>query len=267
MRRLLRFSIAVDRYKKPAPQAGRSLLRPLPSRSRIYPTSAYLSAELGQARVRVERATLFCNIKGWVRGFESISAAGNPLTPTLSPIGERERTEFAAHSWARAMTVVGALAAFVVGAAAPVSAQTASALPPGEGRELVTTACTQCHTLSVITAGRDGPVGWKKHVYNMVLRGTQLTSREADTVIQYLITNFGPTAPATTASALPSGPGKELVETRCAVCHNLERVTVVKRQKRDWETVVANMYERWGMSAPDEVNAISAYLIAQFGRE
>jgi hypothetical protein len=75
---------------------------------------------------------------------------------------------------------VGALAALVLGAATPLHAQTASALPPGEGRELVATACTQCHTLSVITAGRDGPVGWKKHVYNMVLRGTQLTPREAD---------------------------------------------------------------------------------------
>ena len=38
------------------------------------------------------------------------------------------------------------------------------------------------------------------------------------------------------------------------------------RQKRDWDTIVANMYERWGMSAPDEVQAISAYLVAQFGR-
>ena len=167
----------------------------------------------------------------------------------------------------RRLLLVAALAALVVGAASPVSAQTASALPPGEGRELVATACTQCHTLSVITAGRDGPVGWKKHVYNMVLRGTQLTPREADTVIQYLITNFGPTGPAETASALPSGPGKELVESRCAVCHNLERVTVVKRQKRDWETVVANMYERWGMSAPDEVRAITSYLATQFGRD
>jgi cytochrome c5 len=161
---------------------------------------------------------------------------------------------------------VGALA-LVFGAATPLHAQTASALPPGEGRELLATACSQCHTLSVIMAGRDGPVGWKKHVYNMVLRGTQLTPREADTVIQYLITNFGPTAPAETASALPSGPGKELVESRCAVCHNLERVTVVRRQKRDWKTVVANMYERWGISAPDEVQAISAYLVAQFGRD
>jgi len=167
----------------------------------------------------------------------------------------------------RALTLAGALAAFVLGAAAPLHAQTATSLPQGEGRDLVATACSQCHTLSVIMAGRDGPVGWKRHVYNMVLRGAQLTPREADTVIAYLTTNFGPAAPAANATALPSGAGKDLVESRCVMCHSLERVTVVKRQKRDWERVVANMYERWGMSAPDEVNAISAYLVAQFGRD
>jgi mono/diheme cytochrome c family protein len=84
-------------------------------------------------------------------------------------------------------------------------------------------------------------------------------------VITYLITHFGPGAPAAASAPLPAGAGKELVETRCAVCHTLERVTIVKRQKRDWETIVANMYERWGQSAPDEVQAISAYLVAQFG--
>ncbi len=164
------------------------------------------------------------------------------------------------------LSLLGCLAAIYLAAGTPLHAQTAGALPPGDGRDLVATACSQCHTLSVIMAGRDGPIGWKKHVYNMVLRGAQLTPREADTVIQYLTTNYGPGAPATTAVALPSGPGKELVETRCAVCHNLERVTIVKRQKRDWDTIVANMYERWGMSAPDEVQAIAAYLVAQFGR-
>src|SRR5262249_58840057 len=74
---------------------------------------------------------------------------------------------------------VAASAALGLGAAMPLHAQTASALPPGEGRDLVATACSQCHTLNVIMAGRDGPVGWKKHVYNMVLRGPQLTPREA----------------------------------------------------------------------------------------
>jgi cytochrome c5 len=161
---------------------------------------------------------------------------------------------------------LSALAALPLAIATPLYAQTTASLPQGDGRDLVATACSQCHTLSVIMAGRDGPVGWKRHVYNMVLRGAQLSPREADTVIGYLITNFGPGAPATGSASLPSGPGKELVETRCAVCHNLERVTIVKRQKRDWDTIVSNMYERWGMSAPDEMQAISAYLRAQFGR-
>jgi cytochrome c5 len=162
---------------------------------------------------------------------------------------------------------VGVLAALLLAATAPLCAQPANMLPAGEDRDLVATACSQCHSLAVIAAGRDGPVGWKRHVYNMVLRGAQLTPREADTVIQYLITNFGPSAPAASPITLPSGSGKDLVETRCAVCHTLERVTVVKRHKRDWETIVADMYERWGISAPDEVQAIKGYLVTNFGGE
>jgi cytochrome c5 len=151
--------------------------------------------------------------------------------------------------------------------AAPLHAQ--AQLPQGEGRDLVAVVCTQCHTLTPLTSSRDGPVGWKRHVYNMVIRGAQLTPREADTVIQYLVTHFGPGQPIPGAKqiTLPNGAGKDLVETRCAVCHDLERVTAVKRQKRDWETIVGDMYERWGQSAPDEVQTISAYLVGQFGRE
>jgi len=154
-------------------------------------------------------------------------------------------------------------------AAAPARAQPASALPPGEGRDLVATACAQCHTLAVIHSVRDGPVGWKRHVYNMVMRGAQLTAREADTMLDYLNTNFGPgqRMPPAKPITLPAGAGKELVETRCALCHDLERVTIAKRQKRDWEGLVANMFERLGQSAPDEARAISAYLVTQFGQD
>src|SRR5215475_15173358 len=104
--------------------------------------------------------------------------------------------------------------ALVVIIAVPARAQ--GALPPGEGRDLMATACSQCHPLNVIRSMREGAEGWKRHVYNMVTRGAQLNAREADTVIAYLATNFGPTAPATSAMpvALPGGPGKDLVETR-----------------------------------------------------
>lgn len=116
---------------------------------------------------------------------------------------------------------------------------------------------------------RDGPIGWKRHVYNMVLRGAQLPPRDVETVLTYLNTNFGPgqSLPPAKPVTLAPGAGKELVETRCTLCHDLERVTAAKRHKRDWPGVVANMFDRFGHSAPDEASAISAYLAANYGSD
>lgn len=141
-------------------------------------------------------------------------------------------------------------------------------LPPGEGRELVAAACSQCHGLQTIAAMRDGQMGWKVYVYDMILRGAQLNAREADTVLQYLVKNFGANSPkpaSTAAVTLPNGPGRELVETRCAVCHDLGRVAAVKRQKSDWDRVIGDMVARGAAIPTDEIRTISSYLVAQFG--
>jgi cytochrome c5 len=112
------------------------------------------------------------------------------------------------------------LAALLLAAATPLMAQTASTLPAGDGRDLVAAACSQCHSLAPLTAVRDGPAGWKRHVYNMVLRGAQLTPREADTVIRISSRISAPASrPAAKPVTLPAGP-TELVESRCAVCHD-----------------------------------------------
>jgi hypothetical protein len=50
------------------------------------------------------------------------------------------------------------------------------------------------------------------------------------------------------------------------MCHDLERVTAAKRQKSEWESVVANMLERFGLQAPGEARAIVAYLEANYGQ-
>jgi len=160
------------------------------------------------------------------------------------------------------------VAALVVIIAVPARAQ--GALPPGEGRDLMATSCSQCHPLNVIRSMREGAEGWKRHVYNMVTRGAQLNPREADMVIAYLVANFGPTAmPAASAAkvTLPAGPGKDLVEARCTACHDLERVAVVKRQKSEWLALVANMVDRGAVATPDEAQTITSYLMSHFGGE
>jgi cytochrome c5 len=171
----------------------------------------------------------------------------------------------------RALHAALGIAAIAIVAAGPAHAQGAPPrpLPAGEGRDLLATACTQCHNLSLIVSMRDGTAGWRRHVYNMVTRGAQLTSPEAEAVIAYLAANFGPgSVPvAATPVVLPAGPGKELVESRCTACHDLERVALAKRQRGEWAALVANMVGRGAEASPDEARAIASYLMAHFGAE
>ena len=172
------------------------------------------------------------------------------------------------------------LAGFVLGGQGLLRAQEASpsALPPGKGKDLVAAACTQCHGLRPILQMRDGAQGWRNFVDEMVLRGAQLSPEEAETVIQYLAGNLGPgqnpmgsgNASSGTGGAakvaLPPGAGKELIESRCTVCHDLGRVITAKRSKADWELVTKNMAERGGTMSPAEMQAIVSYLSSQFGK-
>jgi cytochrome c5 len=160
------------------------------------------------------------------------------------------------------------IALLILAPAAPGRAQqNANPLPPGDGRDLVAAVCSQCHYLGTIARLRDGAAAWRLFVNNMVLRGAQLTGPEIDTVVNYLALNLGPGAnlPPAKSIALPNGPGKELVETRCALCHDLERVAVVKRRKADWPIIVANMVARGATASPEETQTITDYLTANFG--
>ena len=160
-------------------------------------------------------------------------------------------------------------AVLLIAGGLPLQAQPANPLPEGEGRALVATACTQCHALTPIIMSRDGANGWRRHVYNMVIRGAQLNAAETETVIQYLTANFGPgiRLPDPVKVDLPDGAGKDLVETRCIVCHDLQRVAGVKRLKRDWPMVVDNMVMRGATANPEEARTMASYLIAHFGRD
>jgi cytochrome c5 len=167
-------------------------------------------------------------------------------------------------------------AAFVVSFIVPGHAQSqspANNLPAGNGKDIVAVACTQCHGLKLIVALRDGPVGWKHFVDDMVLRGAQLTPQEADTVSQYLAKNFGPgTSPMQSGlktEALPAGDGQKLVESHCALCHDLGRITTVGRSKDEWNNTVSNMMARAGtnVATQDEVSTMASYLASNFGRK
>ncbi len=62
----------------------------------------------------------------------------------------------------------------------------AQSLPDDEGKGLILSACAQCHTLRYTLEMRKDAENWRRTVDDMVARGTQLTSAEADIVARYL---------------------------------------------------------------------------------
>jgi cytochrome c5 len=166
----------------------------------------------------------------------------------------------------RSVTFVFA-AALAAAATSAQAQQRVDPLPPGDGHDLVAVACSQCHALGTIAKIRDGAAGWQRYVNNMVLRGAQLTKPEIGTVVSYLALHLGPGMNLPTAKpvALPDGPGKDLVATRCALCHDLERVAAVKRGKQAWPVIVADMVERGAPATAEDAKVISDYLGANFG--
>jgi cytochrome c5 len=152
--------------------------------------------------------------------------------------------------------------------AASAFAQALDPLPPGKGRDILAVACTQCHPPSVLRTLRESERGWRHHINNMVLRGAQLTADEIDIVVDYLSTVFGPgiSLPPAAKVVLPAGePGKDLVETRCSVCHDLTRVSSSKRSRNEWSGTVAKMVFYGAPVTPDEKKIITDYLQSNFG--
>jgi cytochrome c5 len=107
----------------------------------------------------------------------------------------------------------------------------------------------------------------------MILRGAQLNPQEAETVADYLAKNFGPgTLPMQSglkSQALPAGDGQKVVESHCALCHDLGRITTVERNKYEWHNTVANMMARAGtnVATQDEIETMASYLAANFGKK
>jgi cytochrome c5 len=66
------------------------------------------------------------------------------------------------------------------------------------------------------------------------------------------------------APALPEGPGKELVEAVCTVCHTLERVVAKRATKAEWQDKVLEMLQEDPDITQQERDQIVEYLAKAF---
>lgn len=86
-------------------------------------------------------------------------------------------------------------------------------LPPGAGRESVTTTCVTCHGLKLVVLGRKSQPEWAKAVNDMIQRGAPVFPDEIEPLVQYLSKSFPANLPkpvnvnTATAAELEKIPG------------------------------------------------------------
>jgi mono/diheme cytochrome c family protein len=168
------------------------------------------------------------------------------------------------------LAAAGILAGVCFGfSGAPAQAQQSNPFPAGAGRDTIAVACTQCHRAGPITQLRMGEEGWRRQVYNMMLRGAQIKPDEIDDVVKYLATSFGPgvpvPGPAPTPVKLPDGAGADLVTGACGTCHGVDRVVAVARPGQQWEAIVHRMVAIGAPIDAGQAGQIISYLKANYG--
>ena len=62
------------------------------------------------------------------------------------------------------------------------------------------------------------------------------------------------------AADSPAGPGREIVQRKCAQCHAATMWTALRQDRRAWESTLYRMVGRGALWTPEEINAMADYL-------
>ena len=110
-------------------------------------------------------------------------------------------------------------------------------LPEGEGKKILETACTVCHSLKEVTKfqGYYSRENWRDIVRTMIADGAELKDAQIPVLVDYLTQTF--------PKNFPDGEGKKILEMACSGCHAASDVRRFDGYytRDDWQELVRSM--------------------------
>jgi cytochrome c5 len=145
------------------------------------------------------------------------------------------------------------------------------ALPEGDGKKILESACTSCHGIEGTVKMKLDKEGWEGIVSSMISNGAQVDQKDYPVLIDYLVKNFGTSdaagAPAADsgASAANDAAAKKLLEDACTSCHDLGLVTEAHLTKDEWQGVVMSMVAKGATVSEKDSPVLVEYLVKMYG--
>ena len=117
-----------------------------------------------------------------------------------------------------------------------------------EGKEAFEENCIECHSLEWPLAKITDRAGWEETLTKMANTGAVLSKKNRRQVLEYLV-------------------AKSTFQTKCSVCHGLERPLEKNKEFQAWiETVRRMAAKKPGHLTEEEIQAVSGFLTAK-GKE
>jgi cytochrome c5 len=158
-----------------------------------------------------------------------------------------------------AKTVLWMTAAAVLAGYAAGQPQ-ASELPEGEGKAILQTVCTVCHSLKEVTkfSGFYSRENWRDIIGTMISDGANLKDAQVPVLVDYLTRTF--------PKQFPDGDGKKLLDRACTGCHAAADVRRFDGYyaKKDWNDLVKVMVANGAQLKEDEIPVLVDYLVETF---
>jgi cytochrome c5 len=139
----------------------------------------------------------------------------------------------------------------------------ADSMPEGEGKAMVTSVCTTCHSLGTVLSYRGNHDEWEQKVNDMIARGAQIFPDEMEIIVGYLAANFRSGQMASTASS--GSAGQRLFQDKCFQCHGDTMWRDLKQDRRSWEGTLYRMVGRGALWTEEEIGQMADYLVSTHG--
>ncbi len=172
-------------------------------------------------------------------------------------------------SKAKLLTTAMFVAMFLVVPALAVllqsDAEVIESMPDGEGKAMVTSVCTTCHTIGTVLSTRGNSEEWEQKVNEMIARGAQIFPDEMATIVGYLAANYGSRQMASAATS--SSSGQQTFQDKCFQCHGDTMWRDLKQDRRAWEGTLFRMVGRGALWTEEEIGQMADYLAGAYGPE
>lgn len=113
------------------------------------------------------------------------------------------------------------------------------------GRQVIHRRCNKCHSLERVYRAFKSEEGWTATINRMVERDPSISNFDIKQAI-YFLANRQDKLMNDDQGELHKAIGKTVMETKCSICHNLDRIIQAEKDSEQWGITIERMIRNSG---------------------